>query len=262
MTNHPIGTAEEHTAARLALLMAEKEHTRRGDELARQRRQLPWVRVGKTYTFDTDGGPQTLADLFDGRSQLLVYHFMFGPGWTEGCPICSYWADSFDGAIVHMNHRDVTMVCASRAPLDRLAAYKRRMGWSFPWVSSLRNDFNLDYGVSLPVSAGPSQPEMPRGPEVGAGHRYNFTSSPSCFPIASSITSTSVCPVAGSTKAGRAASQSSLKLFECAETQIWRTGEFGLTTNFAGGSSNSIASAPALKSASKSCLSEAAFKRL
>ena len=177
MTNHPIGTAEEHTAARLALLMAEKEHTRRGDELARQRRQLPWVRVGKTYTFDTDGGPQTLADLFDGRSQLLVYHFMFGPGWTEGCPNCSYWADSFDGAIVHLNHRDMTMVCASRAPLERLAAYKRRMGWSLPWVSTGRTDFNYDFGVSIPgVLAGTSQPDMPREAAGQAdGRIYNFT---------------------------------------------------------------------------------------
>jgi len=177
MTNHPIGTAEEHTAARLALLMAEKEHTRRGDELARQRRQLPWVRVGKTYTFDTDGGPQTLADLFDGRSQLLVYHFMFGPGWTEGCPICSYWADSFDGAIVHLNHRDMTMVCASRAPLERLAAYKRRMGWSLPWVSTGRTDFNYDFAVSIPgVPAGTSQADMPREATGQAeGQVYNFT---------------------------------------------------------------------------------------
>jgi predicted dithiol-disulfide oxidoreductase (DUF899 family) len=179
MTSHPIGTPEEHTAARLALLAAEKEHTRRGDQLARLRRQLPWVRVDKTYTFDTDGGPKTLADLFDGRSQLLVYHFMFGPDWTEGCPICSYWADSFDGAIVHLNHRDVTMVCASRAPLDKLAAYQRRMGWSFPWVSVVRTDFNYDFGVSVPgVPAGMSQADMPRGATERAERRvYNFTKS-------------------------------------------------------------------------------------
>ena len=149
MTIHPIGTPEEHATARLALLAAEKEYTRRGDELARQRRQLPWVRVDTTYTFDTDGGPQTLADLFGGRSQLLVYHFMFGPGWTEGCPICSYWADSFDGAIVHLNHRDVTMIAASRAPYNKLTAYKKRMGWNFKWVSSGETDFNFDYRVSF-----------------------------------------------------------------------------------------------------------------
>ena len=177
MTIHPIGTPEEHTTARLALLAAEKEHTRRGDELARRRRQLPWVPIDTTYTFDTDGGPKALADLFDGRSQLLVYHFMFGPDWTEGCPACSYWADSFDGAIVHMNHRDVTMVCASRAPLERLAAYKRRMGWNFPWVSTGRTDFNYDFGVSIPgVPAGTSQADMPRGATGQVeGHVYNFT---------------------------------------------------------------------------------------
>ena len=177
MTIHPIGTPEEHTTARLALLAAEKEHTRRGDELARRRRQLPWVPIDKTYTFDTDGGPKALADLFDGRSQLLVYHFMFGPDWTEGCPACSYWADSFDGAIVHMNHRDVTMVCASRAQLDRLAAYKSRMGWNFPWVSTGRTDFNYDFGVSIPgVPAGTSQADMPRGATGQVeGHVYNFT---------------------------------------------------------------------------------------
>ena len=135
------------------------------------------MRVGKTYTFDTDGGPKTLAGLFDGRSQLLVYHFMFAPDWAEGCPVCSYWADSFNGAIVHLNHRDVTMVCASRTPLDRLEAYKRRMGWSFPWVSTGRTDFNYDFGVSIPGGhAGTSQADMPRGANGQAeGRLYNFT---------------------------------------------------------------------------------------
>ena len=119
--------------------------------------------VDKQYVFDTDNGAQTLAELFGGRSQLLVYHFMFGPEWTEGCPVCSYWADNFNSVIVHLNQRDVTMVCVSRAPLARLDAYKRRMGWSFPWVSSGRNDFNYDFAVSVPgVPAGPSMPEMPR----------------------------------------------------------------------------------------------------
>ncbi len=163
MPEHRIGTAQEHLDARMALLEAEKEHTRHGDELARQRRALPWVRVDKEYVFDTDDGERTLAGLFDGRSQLLVYHFMFGPKWTEGCPLCSYWADSFNGGIIHLAQRDVTMLCASRAPLAELAAYERRMGWSFPWVSSGRSDFNYDFGVSVrELDAGASQPEMER----------------------------------------------------------------------------------------------------
>jgi predicted dithiol-disulfide oxidoreductase (DUF899 family) len=180
MTAHRIGSPEEHLRARLELLEAEKALTRRGDEIARMRRALPWVPVERTYVFDTDDGERTLAELFAGRSQLLVYHFMFGPEWTEGCPICSYWADSFDGGIVHLAHRDVTMVCASRAPLSRLQAYERRMGWSFPWVSSGRTDFNYDYAVSLPdVPAGASQREMPRGVAAQAnGARYNFTKDP------------------------------------------------------------------------------------
>jgi predicted dithiol-disulfide oxidoreductase (DUF899 family) len=163
MTMHKVGTREEHLAARLALLEAEKELTRHGDELGRRRRELPWVPVEKQYTFDTDDGPKSLRELFDGRSQLLVYHFMFGPKWTEGCPLCSYWADSFNGAIVHLKHRDVTMVCASSAPGAQLDAYKRRMGWSFPWASSGRSDFNYDFGVSVRgLDAGHSQPEMER----------------------------------------------------------------------------------------------------
>jgi predicted dithiol-disulfide oxidoreductase (DUF899 family) len=158
MTEHKVGTHEEHLQARLDLLGAEKELTRRGDELASRRRALPWVPVVGEYVFDTDDGQKTLRDFFAGRSQLLVYHFMFGPEWTEGCPICSFWADSFNGAIVHLNQRDVTMTCASRAPLAQLDAYKSRMGWSFPWVSSLRNDFNYDFGVSLPdVPAAPQR---------------------------------------------------------------------------------------------------------
>jgi predicted dithiol-disulfide oxidoreductase (DUF899 family) len=180
MTAHDVGTREAHLEARLALLEAEKELSRRGDELARRRRALPWVAVDKEYVFDTDDGERTLPDLFAGRSQLLVYHFMFGPEWTEGCPVCSYWADNFNGGIVHLNQRDVTMLCVSRAPLARLDAYKRRMGWSFPWVSSGRNEFNYDFAVSLPdLSAGPSQREMTRsiGPRAD-GARYNFTKDP------------------------------------------------------------------------------------
>jgi predicted dithiol-disulfide oxidoreductase (DUF899 family) len=180
MNDHRIGTREQHLVARLELLEAEKELTRRGDELARQRRALPWVAVDKEYLFDTDDGEQTLGELFAGRSQLLVYHFMFGPEWTEGCPVCSYWADSFNGTIVHLNQRDVTMVCASRAPVARLNAYKRRMGWSFPWVSTGRSDFNYEFGVSLrDLDAGASQREMerPTGDRAN-GATYNFTKQP------------------------------------------------------------------------------------
>ena len=174
---HTTGSSQEHLAARLELLEAEKELTRRGDELARRRRELPWVPIEKEYWFDTDDGEQTLLELFAGRSQLLVYHFMFGPEWTEGCPICSYWADSFNGSVIHFAHHDVTMLCASRAPLARLNAYKRRMGWSFPWVSSGRSDFNYDFGVSVRnLDAGASQPEMERaGPDQTDLPTYNFT---------------------------------------------------------------------------------------
>jgi predicted dithiol-disulfide oxidoreductase (DUF899 family) len=155
MTSHDIGTREQWLSARLELLEAEKALTRRGDELARRRRQLPWVRVDKDYVFDTDDGEQTLRDLFGDRSQLLVYHFMFAPTWTAGCPGCSLHADSFDRTVVHLNQRDVTMLCASRALLAQLNAYKQRMGWTFRWVSSGRNDFSYDFGVSLRAGADP-----------------------------------------------------------------------------------------------------------
>ena len=180
MRTHLTGTREEHLEARLELLEAEKELTRRSDELARRRQQLPWVPVEKEYLFDTDDGEKTLRELFGERSQLLVYHFMFGPRWTEGCPICSFWADSFDRSIVHLAHRDVTMLCASRAPFAQLDAYKRRMGWSFRWVSSGRTDFNYDFGVSLrDLDAGASQPEMERPTGDRAdGATYNFTKQP------------------------------------------------------------------------------------
>jgi predicted dithiol-disulfide oxidoreductase (DUF899 family) len=148
MTDHRVGTREEWRRARQELLEREKELTRRGDELARQRRELPWVRVEKEYRFETDDGPKTLAELFDGRSQLLVYHFMFGPEYEAGCPTCSAGADTFDGAVPHLNARDVTFLCVSRAPLERLQAYRRRMGWTFPWASSLGTDFNFDFDVS------------------------------------------------------------------------------------------------------------------
>ena len=145
MTEHRIGSAEEHLQARLALLEAEKEHSRRGDELARQRRALPWVRVEKEYAFDTEAGEKTLPELFDGRSQLLVYHFMFGPDYTAGCPSCSAIADGFDGSVVHLANHGVTFCAVSRAPLVKLQAYKQRMGWSFPWASSYDSDFNYDF---------------------------------------------------------------------------------------------------------------------
>ena len=146
MSAHKTGTREQWLAARKALLEHEKELTRRSDALARERLELPWVRVDERYTFDTDAGPKTLRELFGGRSQLLVYHFMLGPLTPEGCPGCSFHADHFDGALVHLEHHDVTFLCASRAPLATLQAYKRRMGWKFPWVSSGGSDFNFDFG--------------------------------------------------------------------------------------------------------------------
>jgi predicted dithiol-disulfide oxidoreductase (DUF899 family) len=145
MTKHITGTRKEWLAARLELLEAEKELTHRSDELARRRQELPWVRVDKDYRFETDAGTATLADLFQGRSQLLLYHFMFGPDYTAGCPSCSAIADGFEGSVVHLANHDVTLGAVSRAPLAKLQAYKRRMGWSFPWVSSFGSDFNLDF---------------------------------------------------------------------------------------------------------------------
>ena len=151
MSRHKIGTPEEWQTARESLLEREKELTRRNDELARERLELPWVKIGKEYSFETDDGTRTLAELFDGRSQLLVYHFMFGPEYETGCPVCSSSADTVNGAVPHLNARDVTMLYVSRAPLDKLQAYKRRMGWTFPWVSSYESDFNFDFRVSAPT---------------------------------------------------------------------------------------------------------------
>src|SRR3984957_227594 len=149
MTAHKTGTREQWLKARLDLLKAEKELTRRSDELARQRQDLPWVPINKGYRFDTDEGSASLADLFRGRSQLLVYHFMFGPEYTAGRPSCSSIADGFNGIAVHLANHDVTLSAVSRAPLAKLQAYKRRMGWIFPWASSLGKDFNFDFNVSL-----------------------------------------------------------------------------------------------------------------
>ncbi|MFL4980345.1 MAG: DUF899 domain-containing protein [Xanthobacteraceae bacterium] len=149
MTTHITGTRSEWLAARLKLLEAEKELTRRSDELARQRQELPWVRVEKAYRFETDEGSASLEDLFRGRSQLLVYHFMFGPDYKAGCPSCSAIADGFNGIAVHLANHDVMLWAVSRAPLATLQAYKRRMGWTFPWASSLGGDFNFDFNVSF-----------------------------------------------------------------------------------------------------------------
>src|SRR2546422_7721909 len=149
MTEHRVGTREEWLSARLELLQAEKELTRRGDELARQRQELPWVRIEQDYRFETDEGSASLADLFRGRTQLLIYHFMFGPEYTAGCPACSSIADGFNGSVVHLENHDVAMTAVSRAPLEKLQAYKRRMGWSFPWASSYDSDFNYDFRTSV-----------------------------------------------------------------------------------------------------------------
>jgi predicted dithiol-disulfide oxidoreductase (DUF899 family) len=162
MTMHHVGTASEHLDARLELLKAEKELTRLGDELAERRRALPWVRMGEDYRFDTEDGEATLADLFHGRSQLIVYHFMYGPDWDEGCPSCSAVADGFDETHLHLQNHDVAFTAVSRAALPELLAYRERMGWSFPWVSSGRSDFNFDFNVSFTEES------------VARGQTYNF----------------------------------------------------------------------------------------
>ena len=167
MTTHKTGTREEWLAARLQLLEAEKELTRRSDELARRRQELPWVRVDKEYRFETDEGNASLADLFRGRSQLLVYHFMFGPDYTAGCPSCSAIADGFDGFAVHLANHDVMLWAVSRAPLAKLQAFKRRMGWNFPWASSFASDFNFDFNASI------TEEQQHEG-----GAEYNYRSQP------------------------------------------------------------------------------------
>ena len=173
MTTHPIGTREEWLTARLDLLGAEKELTRRGDELARQRQELPWVKIDNEYRFDTDDGSAALTGLFKGRSQLLVYHFMFGPDYTAGCPSCSAIADGFNGFATHLANHDVMLWAVSRAPLAKLQAFKKRMGWTFPWASSFGTDFNFDFNVSvteqqqregsIDYNYRPSQPRPQRG---------------------------------------------------------------------------------------------------
>lgn len=148
MPNNPVVSQQEWIEARKGLLAKEKELTRLRDDLARQRRELPWVKVTKQYVFEGPDGPQSLGDLFDSRTQLIVYHFMYGPDWDEGCPSCSFWADNFEGIPIHLAHRDATLVAISRAPYEKLAIYRRRMGWTFPWYSSHGNDFNFDFQVS------------------------------------------------------------------------------------------------------------------
>ncbi len=160
-----VGNEDDHRAARVALLGREKELNRLRDELAAERRRLPWVPVTKEYAFDGPDGRVTMRDLFDGRSQLIVYHFMFGPDWEEGCPSCSFWADSFNGMPVHLAHRDASLVAVSSAPFAHIEEYRRRMGWSFRWVSSAGSDFNFDYGVSF-------TPE-----QTAAGAEYNYRQS-------------------------------------------------------------------------------------
>ena len=147
--DHPVVSHEKWLAARTAFLAKEKEFTKLRDELSRKRRQLPWEKVEKTYVFDGPHGKESLSDLFEGKSQLIVYHFMFSPDWSEGCPSCSFWADNFNGIDVHLKHRDAAFVAISRAPLSKLQAYEKRMGWSFKWLSSGQNDFNYDYGASF-----------------------------------------------------------------------------------------------------------------
>jgi predicted dithiol-disulfide oxidoreductase (DUF899 family) len=149
MTSHPVGTRDEWRAARVKLLEAEKDLTRRSDELARQRMALPWVEIDQEYRFATPDGTVSLLDLFGDRTQLIVYHFMFCPDWTEGCPSCSSLADGYDGVRVHLEHHDVAFVTVSRAPIEKLLAYRERMGWRFPWVSSFDSSFNFDFGVSF-----------------------------------------------------------------------------------------------------------------
>jgi predicted dithiol-disulfide oxidoreductase (DUF899 family) len=170
MASHLITTRKEWLAARLELLKAEKEHTRRGDELARRRQALPWVRIGKAYRFETAEGHASLADLFRGRSQLLVYHFMFGPDYKAGCPSCTSIADGFDGIVPHLANHDVMLWAVSRAPLAKLQAYRRRMGWTFPWASSNASDFNADFAVSFTEA------------QQRAGIEYNFERRPGAKP--------------------------------------------------------------------------------
>lgn len=183
---HATGTREEWLAARLELLEREKEVTRRSDELARLRQDLPWVRIDKDYTFDTDEGSASLADLFRGRSQLLVYHFMFGPDYAAGCPSCSAIADGFDGFAIHLANHDVMLTAVSRAPLPKLQAFRKRMGWSFPWASSFGSDFNPDFSVGFTTQQ-----------QRDGGIEYNFHKEPPLQPSASEGAANAYAAAAG-----------------------------------------------------------------
>ncbi|HXS51441.1 MAG TPA: DUF899 domain-containing protein [Usitatibacter sp.] len=180
MASHTVGTRKEWLAARLELLKAEKEHTRRGDALARERQALPWVRIDKAYRFETGEGAASLADLFRGRSQLLVYHFMFGPDYTAGCPSCTSIADGFNGFAPHLENHDVMLWAVSRAPLAKLDAYRRRMGWTFPWASSSASDFNADFAVHFTEA------------QQRAGIEYNYERLPGAKPSSSKNDGTSI----------------------------------------------------------------------
>jgi predicted dithiol-disulfide oxidoreductase (DUF899 family) len=181
MTKHATGTRQEWLAKRLELLEAEKDLTRRSDELARRRQELPWIKIDKEYGFATDEGKASLADLFRGRSQLLVYHFMFGPDYTAGCPACSAIADGFNGSAVHLANHDVMLWAVSRAPLEKLQAYKRRMGWTFPWASSFGGDFNADFNVYI------TEAQQREG-----GAEYNYRREPPAAQISSRSTADGV----------------------------------------------------------------------
>jgi predicted dithiol-disulfide oxidoreductase (DUF899 family) len=213
MSAHKVGTREEWLAARTALLGREKELTRKSDELARERQALPWVPVDKEYTFETEDGTKTLAELFDGRSQLLVYHFMFGPAYTAGCPTCSAAADTFDGGVAHLNQRDVTFLCASRAPLEKLQAYKRRMGWSFPWVSSQGSDFNFDYGASF-------REEQLR---EGAEYNYRFVEFQPILDAAAGTPFEELAASTGTTPAGYMTEAPALSAFALEDGVVYHT---------------------------------------
>jgi predicted dithiol-disulfide oxidoreductase (DUF899 family) len=214
MTTHITGTRDEWLAARLQLLEAEKALTRRSDELARQRQALPWVRVDKEYRFETEEGSASLRDLFRGRSQLLVYHFMFGPDYRAGCPSCSAIADGFDGFVVHLAHHDVTLSAVSRAPLAKLQAYKRRMGWTFPWASSFGSDFNVDFSVGF----SPAQQRE--------GIEYNYRREGPVVEIASRATpdgSTTFAAMSGTDVATYARERPGMSAFVLEDGDVYQT---------------------------------------
>jgi predicted dithiol-disulfide oxidoreductase (DUF899 family) len=215
MTEHAVTTRDEWLAARKELLEREKELTRRSDELARQRQELPWVRIEKQYTFDTDEGTKTLPELFGGRSQLLTYHFMFGPEYAAGCPTCSSIADTFDGVIVHVNNHDVSFVAISRAPLAELQAYKRRMGWQFPWVSSHESDFNFDFGVSFTRE------------QLREGIEYNYQATPgeALTPLLEADTGpiADLAAACGTDKAGYMTEGPGLSAFALSDRAVYHT---------------------------------------